>query len=282
MAPPSTGDSEQDILLDNIPQELYDIIIKRLLEDTSMCAWFKLRSICRSWKAEIEKLFAKKYLSKTTIEVFDDGVSSFSMKFDSLLENDTVAVFKSSDSAFTGRNLRSLVRGATTVEGLFERSFHLVTVADEACSDPKLDGLQVNIAEGTASLPWIPMMSQVLGDEVRLRRRTVAICDSGTQPNPQARGLNSHHRPLKLGSDWSTNRAMRPMLLYSIGRVSSFKTEIENVRNSRIIRQYHLSQEQDEALANDVGTVDTFGRIHKIFLARKASRSQWIRLEQMQ
>ncbi|KAI1802325.1 hypothetical protein F4811DRAFT_404760 [Daldinia bambusicola] len=283
MAPTSTDADQQDKLLAMLPTELNNMITKLLLEDANFCAWFKLRFVSRFWKKEIEQEFARKYLSKTTIDFVEGDLLLFSMELDSLLEQDTVAVFKAPDPLADMRKmLTRLANEATSPERLFESNFYLVTVADEACSDPKLDGLQANTEEGTISLPWIPMMSQVLGDEVRLRRRTVAICDLGGQPEPQVQTVDTRNAPLKLASDWSKNRAMRPMLLYSISRTGSFMAEIQNIRNSRIRRQYRLSlsKEQDKALTKDVGELGPLDRVHKIFVIRKAFRSQWTRLAQ--
>ncbi|KAK6955645.1 hypothetical protein Daesc_003287 [Daldinia eschscholtzii] len=281
MATASIRAKQQTKFLEGLPPEINNMITKLLLEDPMFCAWFQLRSVCRYWKAEIERLFRAKYLSNTNISVHNSYSLVEKLEFDRVLEDNVTAVFKIPDRKYSFFNY--WIEEVISPECIFYGTFYLVTVADEACSDPKLHGIQVDSEAKSVSLPWVPMMNQLLGDEVRLRRRAISMCSQETQPIRRPETPNHElffQAPLKLASSWVANPAMRPMLLYTICRHRTFEPEVYSVWESRVRRQYHLSEEQKKALSRGDGLLGPGSKVRTMFNIRKAFRSKWTKMVQ--
>ncbi|KAI1473807.1 hypothetical protein F4774DRAFT_423856 [Daldinia eschscholtzii] len=275
MTSASIGAKQPTKFLDGFPPEINNMITKLLLEDPMFCAWFQLRSVCRYWKAEIERLFRAKYLSNTSISVHEPYDLVKKLEFDRVLEDNVTAVFKMPDRERPSFNYWT--EEVISPEYVFNGTFYLVTVADEACSDPKLHGIQVNSEAKSVSLPWVPMMSQLLGDEVRLRRRAISMCSQETQPTRRPETPNHEvffQAPLQLTSSWVASPAMRPMLLYTICRHGTFEPEVYSVWESRVRRQYHLGEEQKKALSSGDGLLGPESKTRTMFNIRKAFRSK--------
>ncbi|KAI0130671.1 hypothetical protein F4814DRAFT_456688 [Daldinia grandis] len=226
-----------------ISPELQLMVIELATEDSLPEAWFAFRLVSKGWKSEIERVFQQKYLSLTTITFYYSRNPFYTLVFDRLSQDGSKAVFKMSDRAMARTKIYHIDVPKTSSQAIFGTDFFLVTIEGVACSDPKLDGVDLDPTQDTISIPWIPVVNQVLGDEVRLRQRAAKICDEGLESGePQELDSLRKLPRLQLGQGWKTDKNKRGMLLYLISHSQSFKTEIETVRESRIKRQYKLSQ----------------------------------------
>ncbi|KAI1653698.1 hypothetical protein F4813DRAFT_393462 [Daldinia decipiens] len=249
-----------------LPRELQRMVVKLVAEQHLPDAWCLLRLVCKDWKAEVERVFRQKYLDVTTIALYGWEGSFCTMAFDRLSEDGNTAFFRLSHRI---QALRMLIHWTEAMAAPLEASigdyFHIVSIAGVACSDPKLDGMEIDSMREVISIPWIPIISQVLGDEFCLRRRAAKIYDEGSQSTKSQKAVYwSGSRELRFAAGWNTDIARKGMLIYMINRLKSFAFEIESVRESRLQRQYTH------------GSDDTFRnlRTSRIFSIRNAFRSK--------
>lgn len=154
-----------------------------------------------------------------------------------------------------------------THEALFKKA-----AANSPCT---VDGIEIDSERNMISIPWIPMINQVLGDEVRLRHRAGKIYDAGLQSTKLEELTYWRRFPvLQLATGWNKNIARRGMLIYLINRTESFKLEIQSVRESRIQRQYALSSDRSHT-ASFFGSLNHAARASRILRKRNEFRPKW-------
>ncbi|KAI0851905.1 hypothetical protein F5Y00DRAFT_258861 [Daldinia vernicosa] len=240
-----------------MPLEVQFLIVNSVSEEYFPEAWFAFRLVCKAWKAEIEKTFLQKYIGKTYITLSNLGCRIRILECVAISRDRNNALFtmEGPKQALAYGYFGHLAKGAVTPpEADIDRIYHLGMIVGMACTDPKLEGIEIDFEQETISIPWIPMINQLLGDEVRLRRRAVKILDTGSQSrHPQTTVSRPDQSLLLFLPNLNTDKAMREMLLKIINRDDCFMLEIDSVRESRIRRQYTPSQHGlDAGLYRDI------------------------------
>ncbi|KAI0112736.1 hypothetical protein F4776DRAFT_674123 [Hypoxylon sp. NC0597] len=278
---PSNGESGSPQTL-CLPPEVIGNLISILPEYMMPCVWWKLRSVCQSWKAEVERAFRTKYLTDTII-VFHQftpvpvgeatDATHLTFEFDRLSaseDGDAIRAF------FRARlddpmKFEVLVNAASqrtpTAYQTFDSIHHQVTMAGIATSDPALEGFELDSDRAEVSVLWKPMISQLMGDELRLRRRASELAEAklARATHEQAGGPYRIHKPRTLNPNFS---------LWMIQRHRSFIDEIAKVRESRIRKHYEECGAQFESIeAHDGHASSPYHKSEKIWWVRIRFRS---------
>ncbi|OTA52364.1 hypothetical protein K449DRAFT_403004 [Hypoxylon sp. EC38] len=248
---PSDGESGSPNTL-HLPVEIIGHLISVLPEYMIPYLWWKLRCVCKSWKAEVERAFRIKYLTNTSI-IFDTiplGVSPstvhLSFEFNRLSEDDDAirAYFlpKSADNVGFEEFAHEALQTNPAPYRTFNHIHHQVTMAGVAISDPDLEGFNLDQGRREVSVLWKPMISQLMGDELRLRRQACKLIKEklAQDPEQQAGGPYRMHKPRDTASQKTS--------LWMIQRHRSFIDEIIKVREARFQKRYEQCGVQFESI----------------------------------
>ncbi|KAI2464610.1 hypothetical protein F4781DRAFT_439465, partial [Annulohypoxylon bovei var. microspora] len=189
----------------SLPPELFIVLLENMPDYMMPYVWCNFRSVCKAWKAEIEKVFRKEYLPKTTIffQLRSTHFFQSHLIFDRFSDKDTQlrAIFHPHPfrpwSPDLWKEIRNMVSNMKpTVRRPLREISGVVTVENVAVGDPAMEGLEVHYTNEELSMLWKPVMSQLMGDEVRLRREACKIIEeqynlekkseaNNTKPNPE-------------------------------------------------------------------------------------------------
>ncbi|KAI0843650.1 hypothetical protein F5Y06DRAFT_302742 [Hypoxylon sp. FL0890] len=222
----------------SLPPEFIARMIEVVPDYMMPYVWWKLRSVCKSWKAEVEKAFREKYLPTTTI-TFHINVETETVARPFVYEFSRVSKRSDAARAFfrpyrgesRGFQPHETLRGPFPVHRPFDNLFHQVEMANIAVSDPALEGFIADHRQQEISVLWTPMISQLMAEEIRIRRRAaemVAARFPGETAQEGTVGPKVHSR----------QAANLKFQFWMLQKDESFVDVICDVRESRIRKQY--------------------------------------------
>ncbi|KAI1400753.1 hypothetical protein F4819DRAFT_487326 [Hypoxylon fuscum] len=234
-----------------LPNELTLQMFVDLPEYLLPYLWCNFRHVCKSWKQFVEEAFIKRHLATITIDLaFSDlrFEPALTFAFDRISEtNNECAFFRlvhDEMSDFT--DMTAEIR-RTEFHPFKKIFYHQVTMANVATGDPGLECLLVYPRE--ISFLWKPMLNQLLGEEIRLRRLAYRLIQPKLLPT----------------NDSMTNK----MHFYLIQRTDEFYDEAEKVREQRLRRQYERSGVQWQSIKTHESMYEGSEKLRKFRLTRK-------------
>lgn len=148
-------------------------------------AWVNFRQVCRSWKVDTEHIFATYHLQKLTIRLPDRQWEGCELEFVGFnTANRQLAVFQSVKGAPEWPEMLHLGcfhRPLQPQPGYREQTYPMneqwhVCMDNVTDGDPTLVDLQVHgdRREKKLKLQWVPLLNQLLGEELLWRRNIMA------------------------------------------------------------------------------------------------------------
>ncbi|KAI1454780.1 hypothetical protein F4805DRAFT_477278 [Annulohypoxylon moriforme] len=247
----STGTS-MELYKQHFPPEVFIVLLKNMPDYMVPYIWCTFRLVCKDWKAETEKVFREKYLSRMKIVVSSRyDLTQSELNFSRLSKDDAElrAFFhlNPADSIlFHGLvGVESKVSQATTLYRPLNSPVTLATMGNVAISDPMLEEFVVDLETGEVSFLWIPMMNQLMGDEIRFRRGACKIVESSQHPKDETTKLEPNAEVEAMG---------KKVALYMVLRNNeSMRAVVNQVRASRLRKQYALCGDTFVSTLDHVG-----------------------------
>ncbi|KAI0884913.1 uncharacterized protein GGS22DRAFT_189125 [Annulohypoxylon maeteangense] len=167
-----------------LPPEVFIILLKNLPDYMMPYLWCNFRRVCKSWKAEIERIFREKCLPRTKVVINHPRTGGGGHLLFSRLSQDDAklrAYFYTdpSDSLFITRAYPNIPEQPYTLYRPKDGTMSLVQMKDVAISDPVMEDFVADQKNHEVSFLWMPMMDQLMGDEIRFRREACKIVEAG-------------------------------------------------------------------------------------------------------
>ncbi|KAI1412347.1 hypothetical protein F5Y13DRAFT_190342 [Hypoxylon sp. FL1857] len=254
-----------------LPPKVIALMIKVLPDYLVPHVW-KLRFVCKSWKAEVEKAFREEYLPKTSIRLFQSAdlgglvaTHRLSLEFHRFSEGDNAAhaIFRPgllSDRTGSLDLVQLMARLSPTAHGTLVNVVHKVTMENIATGDPALEGFGVDRVAQEVYFLWKPMVSQLMGDEIRLRRRTFQLVEAANLTGSSTQQVTNRYG-IRV-----PQQVTLELQLWAVQRDKAFINVISEVRESRIRKQYENCGVQFQSLPAHDGSP---------FLTAEVNESVW-------
>ncbi|KAI0385574.1 hypothetical protein F5Y04DRAFT_276909 [Hypomontagnella monticulosa] len=188
--------------------------------------WYNFRGVSKLWQVETEKLLMRKHLPSTTIRIRErpgSHLDPINLTFDRVEEANGrqrvvfTAIRETDDYFEETRRFKNLIAAQTWKPYRpFYDKWHQVTVRNVATGDPPLEELRLDEQRREVSMLLHPMLGQLFGVELQLRRRARDLYElaHGAEPTPD---------PMT-----------KKMQIWLLQRDMSFRKEIADLREARL------------------------------------------------
>ncbi|KAI1091430.1 hypothetical protein F5B19DRAFT_493346 [Rostrohypoxylon terebratum] len=220
----------------HFPPELATAMIRSSPDYMMPYIWCTFRLVCKAWKAETEKAFREIYLPKVKL-MYKFGVFHVEGQyyFDRLSEDDAKErAFFRLDSTKPASPLQdqfgSMIERPMSTLYRPDSTMHFAVVDNVAISDTALESVLVDLKNKEVSFLWMPMMNQLMSEEVHFRREACKAVDLGYGKSKEA--------ATQVDADFEAGR--KKIAFFMAQRDLKFFDVINQARESRLRKQYRI------------------------------------------